>query len=133
MTARSGFDLIPIPARILAALLVPLMAGIFYWMFGGQFVGLPEIVALMVAGPFLVTYVLLAGYVYGDAARRGMPPVLWTALAVLIPNGVGFVLYFLLRKPILHACAGCGAGVGPDALFCPRCGSRQGIPAGQVA
>jgi uncharacterized OB-fold protein len=46
-------------------------------------------------------------------------------LAVLIPNCVGFVLYFLLRKPILHPCPSCGGGVTPDAAFCPRCGQPQ--------
>ena len=65
------------------------------------------------------------GYIYADAARRGMPPIPWTALAVLIPNCVGFVLYFLLRKPILHPCPSCGRGVAPDAAFCPRCGQPQ--------
>ncbi|HEY2015554.1 MAG TPA: hypothetical protein VGH38_18750, partial [Bryobacteraceae bacterium] len=43
----------------------------------------------------------------------------------VIPNCVGFVLYFLLRKPILHPCPGCGRGVAPDAAFCPRCGQPQ--------
>jgi uncharacterized OB-fold protein len=44
---------------------------------------------------------------------------------VLIPNCVGFVLYFLLRKPILHPCPSCGGGVTPDAAFCPHCGHPQ--------
>jgi uncharacterized OB-fold protein len=35
------------------------------------------------------------------------------------------VLYFLLRKPILHPCPSCGRGVAPDATFCPRCGQPQ--------
>jgi len=60
-----------------------------------------------------------------NAVRRGMPPIPWTALAVLIPNCVGFVLYFLMRKPIFHPCPGCGRGVAPDAAFCPRCGQPQ--------
>ena len=74
---------------------------------------------------FAGAYFLLAGYVYADAVRRGMPPIPWTALAVLVPNCVGFVLYFLLRKPILHPCPSCGRGVAPDAAFCPRCGQPQ--------
>ena len=53
-------------------------------------------------GLFAAAYVLLAGYVYADASRRGMPAIAWTALTVLVPNAIGFVLYFLLRKPIVH-------------------------------
>jgi hypothetical protein len=78
-----------------------------------------------VGGTLAAAYFLLAGYIYADAAPRGMPPIPWTALAVLIPNCVGFILYFLLRKPILHPCPGCGCGVAPDAAFCPGCGQPQ--------
>jgi hypothetical protein len=80
----------------------------------------------LAGGTLAAAYFLLAGYIYKDAVRRGMPPIPWMALAVLIPNCVGFVLYFLLRKPILHPCHSCGRGVAADAAFCPRCGQAQG-------
>ena len=99
MSWRSGFGLIPGPAKILAAL-----AFVFFF-FGvveeHRASGLRTLIGLA-GGTLAVAYFLLAGYVYADAVRRGMPPIPWTALAVLIPNCVGFVLYFLLRKPILH-------------------------------
>ena len=76
-------------------------------------------------GAMFAASILLAGYVYADAARRGMPATAWTAIALLIPNGVGFVLYFLLRKSMLQACCGCGCGVSSEAAFCPVCGARQ--------
>ena len=102
MSGRSGFGLIPGPAKILAALAFLAPVAFFFWIFDDhRAIGLGTAIGLGV-GTIAAAFVLLAGYVYADAARRGMPPIPWTALAVLIPNGVGFVLYFLLRKPILH-------------------------------
>jgi hypothetical protein len=122
MSWRSGFGLIPIPAKIVAAL-----AFVFFF-FGvveqHRTSGLATLIGLA-GGVLAAAYFLLAGYVYADAGQRGMPPIPWTALAVLIPNCVGFVLYFVLRKPILHPCPSCGRGVAPDAAFCPRCGQPQ--------
>jgi hypothetical protein len=76
-------------------------------------------------GAIAAAFILLAGYVYADSSRRGMPPVPWTALALLIPNGVGFVLYFLLRKPIVRPCGNCGCGVPQGVAFCSTCGQSQ--------
>jgi hypothetical protein len=122
MSWRSGFGLIPGPAKILAAL--NFMIFFFLTFDDRRANGLGALIGLA-GGTLAGAWVLLAGYVYADAVRRSMPPVPWTALAVLIPNCVGFVLYFLLRKPILHPCPGCGRGVAPDAAFCPRCGQPQ--------
>ena len=131
MSGRSGFGLIPGPAKILAALAFLAPVAFFFWIFDDhRAIGLGTAIGLGV-GTIAAAFVLLAGYVYADAARRGMPPIPWTALAVLIPKGVGFVLYFLLRKPILHPCRTCGRGVTPDAAFCQRCGQPQmnlGLP-----
>ena len=48
--------------------------------------------------------------------------VLWTFIAILIPNCIGILAYFLLRKPILRPCPGCKADISPDFRFCPKCG-----------
>jgi hypothetical protein len=122
MSGRSGFGLIPGPARILAAL--NFVVFFFLTFDDHRAVGLGILIGLG-GGTLAGAWVLLAGYVYADAVRRGMPPIPWTALAVLIPNCVGFVLYFVLRKPIRHPCSSCGGGVAPDAAFCPRCGQPQ--------
>ena len=53
-------------------------------------------------GVSAAAFVLSLGYVYGDAARRGMPSILWTMTALLAPNLLGFLLYFLLRKPLVE-------------------------------
>jgi hypothetical protein len=76
-------------------------------------------------GLFAAAFLLALGYVYGDAARRGMSPALWTLTAFLVPNLVGFLLYFLLRHPLLEPCPQCGQGIAPGLAFCPSCGQTQ--------
>ena len=82
----------------------------------------PAIAAMMI--PVIVAaYALLVGYVYGDARRRGMRYVMWTLLAVFLANGIGIILYFILRDPLMVYCSRCGGGVNPNHAFCPRCGA----------
>jgi hypothetical protein len=78
---------------------------------------------VMVAIVFV--YILLIGYVNGDARRRGMRYVLWTVLSALIPDGIGIILYFILRDPRPHPCPKCGAAVNSKFPFCPACGAAQ--------
>ena len=66
-------------------------------------------------------YLLFIGYINRDAKRRGMSPVLWTIVAVLIPNALGFILYFILRQSLRSACPQCGNAVQTGFNFCPRC------------
>ncbi len=83
--------------------------------------------ALFLAGlPLLPAVgVLLIGYVNGDARRRGMRHVLWTLLAIFIPNAIGIILYFILRDPPMRHCPKCGATVRDGFAFCPACGTAQ--------
>jgi hypothetical protein len=69
----------------------------------------------------LTVYVLLCGYVNRDAKRRGMRHALWTCLAVFIPNGIGIIIYFILRDPLLQPCPSCGSLTKASFAFCPRC------------
>ena len=133
----SRFDqewaLVPDGARWTAVLVtlayVALMAGLFL---------LPPLAehdpkALLIVSPiFLLTllgavpiaiYVLLVGYVYGDARRRGMNHVLWTLLAIFIPNAIGIILYFILRDPIPVPCPACGTPARKGHAFCAGCGA----------
>ncbi len=66
-------------------------------------------------------YLLFIGYINRDAKRRGMSPVLWTIVAVIIPNALGIILYFILRQPRSSACPRCGNAVQAGFNFCPRC------------
>jgi hypothetical protein len=72
---------------------------------------------------FLGAYVLLVGYVYGDARRRGMNHVLWTLLAIFIPNAIGIILYFILRDPLPVPCPSCGTPAKKGHAFCAGCGT----------
>ncbi len=64
---------------------------------------------------------LLIGYVSRDAKRRSMKRWAWVLLVIFIPNGIGFILYFLLREPMRSTCPQCGATVEPGFNFCPKC------------
>ena len=72
---------------------------------------------------FMTCFILLVGYVNGDAKRRGMRRVMWTLLALLIPNGIGIILYFILRDPLAAPCPKCSAPSRPGFAFCPQCGA----------
>jgi putative effector of murein hydrolase LrgA (UPF0299 family) len=73
------------------------------------------------AGLVLAFYILVAGYVNRDAKRRGMNSLVWTLLVILIPNGIGFIIYFLTRQPLLLRCPQCSAQVKAGFAYCPRC------------
>lgn len=81
----------------------------------------------LLAGLFIPCYVLLIGYVNRDAGRRGMNRVVWTLLAILVPNGLGIVLYFLLRQPLPSLCLHCGARVQSGYGYCPKCGKNLSL------
>ena len=72
----------------------------------------------------LLALILLAGYVNGDAKRRGMNRVLWTLIALFVPNGIGIILYFFLREPLLAPCSKCATLVRANFAFCPNCGAQ---------
>ncbi|HVT57201.1 MAG TPA: zinc ribbon domain-containing protein [Thermoanaerobaculia bacterium] len=78
------------------------------------------------AGALIAAAILGLGYIYGDARRRGMPAVLWLLVVFMVPNLIGLLLYFLLRKPLLESCAHCGLGIAAGQLFCSHCGAPQG-------
>src|SRR5215471_9289599 len=72
-------------------------------------------------GTMLAFLALMAGYVNRDAGRRGMSRTLWTILVLVIPNAIGFILYFLLRTTVRVDCPKCGTMLDPGVNFCPRC------------
>ena len=73
-------------------------------------------------GVILGVIVLMIGYVNVDSKRRGMNSLLWTLLVIIVPKALGFIAYFLLRKPLMMPCPKCGTSVGSDFRFCPKCG-----------
>jgi hypothetical protein len=90
----------------------------------------PALASLALAGVItlmaipLSAYLLLLGYVYRDAKRRGMHAGLWLMLILVLSPAylaIGFLLYFFLREPLPYACPQCGATVGARFNYCPNC------------
>jgi predicted amidophosphoribosyltransferase len=63
----------------------------------------------------------MVGYVSRDAPRRGMSTRFWMLICLVLPGGIGAVLYFLLRMPELSSCPACGTQARNDYHFCPQC------------
>lgn len=78
-------------------------------------------VLVLLGAAFVICWVLLLTYVNRDAKRRSMSPTLWTLICLFVPNLIGFILYFLLRKPLPSGCPSCGFTVNDSFRFCPRC------------
>jgi predicted RNA-binding Zn-ribbon protein involved in translation (DUF1610 family) len=73
----------------------------------------------------LAIYAILIGYVNADARRRGMRYVMWTLLALFVPNALGIILYFVLRDPLMTHCSSCATLVKHGFAFCPSCGAAM--------
>jgi predicted membrane channel-forming protein YqfA (hemolysin III family) len=69
----------------------------------------------------LSAIVLFFGYIGGDARRRGMSPVVWVLVAMLVPYLIGAILYFVVREPLPFNCPQCGRTVNAHFNFCPGC------------
>jgi ABC-type cobalt transport system substrate-binding protein len=69
----------------------------------------------------LASYILLVGYVSRDVKRRNMPAALWILIVVVMPGGIGAVVYFLLRQPIMTRCPNCTTELAATVHFCPQC------------
>lgn len=80
-----------------------------------------QVLVTFFPGTILAFLTLMAGYVNRDAGRRGMSRTAWTLAVIFVPNAIGFILYFLMRNPILTYCPKCGAAAERRANFCPNC------------
>jgi hypothetical protein len=116
---------IPIAAWVVAAILAGVsLLGVMFVLSrhgGGGF--FPAFLLFLIGPAILSGYALLVGYVYADAKRRNMRYVMWTWLAILVPNGIGIILYFLLRDPWPVYCSRCGAPAQAGFAFCSQCGA----------
>lgn len=74
-----------------------------------------------ITGTTLASYVLLVGYVSRDVKRRSMSAPLWMTMVVVMPGGIGAVVYFLLRQPISIRCPNCTTELTAGVHFCPQC------------
>jgi hypothetical protein len=139
MSLRTVLNVVPKPARTIASVLIaagvvigPIVGYLGQTLGNGwvPFHGVPlpilgAILGLalgLLVSVFIAIWVLALGYVYGDARRRSMPAIPWTLLAALVPNLLGFLLYFVLRRPLAAPCPHCGQPITPDQRFCAWCG-----------
>ena len=72
-------------------------------------------------GLLAALYVLMVGFVSKDAPRRAMSARFWMLICFVMPGGIGAVLYFLLRAPLVSRCPACATHVQNDFHFCPQC------------
>jgi hypothetical protein len=78
----------------------------------------------VLAGSAAVVLMAFIGYINRDAKRRGMSPVLWTFVAIFVPNLLGILLYFILRHSLLTVCPRCKSAVQAGFNFCPCCSQK---------
>jgi hypothetical protein len=138
-TARR--NLLPRFAMVIAALAVPVWVAYFASSFGRSFLASKGFLSTMpeglwfgvTFGVFTAAFFLALGYVYGDAKRRGEPAWAWATAAFLIPNLIGFILYFVFRGPLLRTCTSCGKPIRGGDAFCSHCGYSQGSSIGRIA
>jgi hypothetical protein len=69
----------------------------------------------------LASYVLLIGYVSRDVKRRHMSAPLWMLIVLVMPGGIGAIVYFLLRQPLMMRCPHCRTELVEGVHFCPQC------------
>jgi hypothetical protein len=123
---RDEFGIIPMFMMVLAAIGFAAMNFLFLVAFplvDPHAPPLPlRLIGAVVGGSLMAVYVLLVGYVNQDAKRRDMGQLLWTLLVIFIPNCLGFLAYFLLRKPLVQYCPKCGERVEKGFRFCAKCG-----------
>ena len=75
-------------------------------------------------------YMLMIGYISKDAPRRLMNSRIWMLVCFVMPGGVGAVLYFLLRQPIVSTCPACSTPIQSGYHFCPQCACQVAAACG---
>jgi hypothetical protein len=128
MKLREFLDAVPRPLRIWAGVSVccGVVAGLVVGERGVSVAGLAtDVGAGLLFGILAAIWLMCLGFVFADARQRDMPAVAWMLMAMMVPNLLGFLLYFVLRKPLTRPCATCGRAVPPEQPFCSWCGSSR--------
>jgi hypothetical protein len=148
MSLQTVLETVPKPARttayaiVICAALIGLIGGIVEARLstpladiGDHFYTLWTILGIaagLFIGCLFAIWVLGLGYVYADARNRNMPHIPWVLIAAIVPNLLGFLLYFVLRKPLASPCPQCGQPIAAGQRFCPSCGC-QALPQSTAA
>ena len=133
-------NILPRAAMAIAALAIPISVVYFASSRGRSFLASKGLLSTMpdalwfglTFGVFTAAFFLALGYVYGDAKRRRMPAWAWVIAAFLIPNLIGFILYFVFRGPLLQPCSSCSKPIQAGEAFCSHCGRLQGSGIGRI-
>jgi hypothetical protein len=130
MKLREFLDAVPRPVRVWAGVIVccGVGAGLVVGERGASVRGLAaDVSASLLFGILAAIWLLCLGFVFTDARRRDMPSVAWVLMAMLVPNLLGFLLYFVLRKPLTTPCSSCGRAMSSEQPFCSWCGSSRSV------
>lgn len=82
------------------------------------------IVAALGVLMFMIYWVLIALWVYADAAKSGLNPALWGIVALV--TNLACVLVYLIYKNLQTICHKCGALIGRGVTYCVSCGAKVG-------
>lgn len=74
---------------------------------------------------FCVYWVLVALWLYKDAAKCQLSPLYW-GLIGLFTNLIGLIVYKIYKRS-MALCPTCGAAQGADHLYCSFCGAQLGV------
>jgi len=126
ITANDDTRLIPIWSVMLAAVAFVLVEYYFWLIAPATRHHAPPAIGLRIYfnlswGLLASLYCLMLGFVSKDAPRRGMSTRFWMFICLVMPGGIGAVLYFLLRQPQVSHCPACGTHIQSDFHFCPQC------------
>ena len=67
-------------------------------------------------------------WVYRDAKNRGLEAGMWALIAMVAPNLIGLLLYFILgRGKTQVLCRSCGSKAPCAARYCPQCGQPMTV------
>lgn len=125
ITVNEDERLIPVWSIVVAAVAFVLVEYYFWLILPGQQQHAPpigfRIYFSLSWGMLASLYFLMVGYVSRDAPRRAMSWRLWTLICFVMPAGIGAVLYFLLRAPVVSRCPACSTHLQSDFHFCPQC------------
>lgn len=77
---------------------------------------------------FCVYWVLVALWLYKDAAKCKLPPLYW-GLIGLFTNIIGLVVYKIYKRS-MAICPACGTAQSADHLYCSACGTQMAVCCG---
>lgn len=83
-----------------------------------------KMIATMMMLFFMIYWVLLALWVYQDAAKARLYPIAWGVI-VLLTNIAGVIIYLLYKRGNVM-CPKCGTSQNREHLFCTNCGIKIG-------